>query len=72
MKPVKSYQSIAKNLATLDAYRASQVAEERAAYLGFVKLGTCFLAYEVGEEVRFAPSRFVGYENNALTKHLQS
>jgi hypothetical protein len=35
-----------------------------------IKRGTCFVAYKVGEELRFAPSRFLGYESNKLFKHL--
>jgi len=35
-----------------------------------IKQGTCFVAYEVDNEVRFAPSRYLGYKGNEPYKYL--
>ena len=43
--------------------------EERLEASKLIKRGTCFIAYKIDSELRFAPSRFLGYENNTLSKH---
>ena len=35
-----------------------------------IKKGICFIAYQVENEIRFAPSRFIGYKNNTPQKHV--
>lgn len=37
-----------------------------------IKNGICFVAYDQGGQLRFAPSRFVGYQKNKLDKHKKS
>lgn len=46
--------------------------EEQIKIAKFIKRGTCFIAYQIEEEIRFAPSKFLGYVNNSLEKHIPS
>ena len=34
-----------------------------------VRAGSCFVAYQIGGELRFSPSRYTGYLNNTKIKH---
>jgi len=34
-----------------------------------IKKGTCFIVYNSENINRFAPSRFIGYKNNSISKH---
>ncbi len=40
--------------------------------INLVKRGTCFIAYEIEKELRFAPSRFIGYKSNKIDRHLNA
>ncbi len=43
--------------------------EERLDASDLIKRGTCFVAYQVQGELRFAPSRFLEYIDNKLNKY---
>jgi 5-methylcytosine-specific restriction protein A len=58
-----------RNLATFEKYMRSKRSQEKEFYLSLVRRGRCFVFYKVGEEARFAPSRFIGYEDNSLDRH---
>ncbi|WP_205836362.1 HNH endonuclease [Iodobacter violaceini] len=36
-----------------------------------IRKGSCFIAYKIGEELRFAPSRYIGYSKNTMQLHKQ-
>lgn len=40
--------------------------------LSLIKRGTCFIAVKRGTRYRFYPSRFTGYANNTMDKHLSN
>ena len=41
--------------------------------IDLIKRGTCFVAVKQGDnEYLFYPSRFIGYENNTMNKHMNN
>jgi 5-methylcytosine-specific restriction protein A len=58
-----------QNIDTVEGYLAEGDDTERLEVSKLIKRGTCFVAYKIGNELRFAPSRFLGYESNKLFKH---
>jgi predicted restriction endonuclease len=60
------------NLATLETYLIEGNEYEIQEATSLIKRGTCFVAYQINKELRFAPSRFIGYEDNTLDIHLKS
>jgi hypothetical protein len=72
MKFVESYGDIKCNLETIDRYLDHKTDPEYTYALDRIKLGTCFIALETGSVYRFYPSRFVGYKNNTMEKHLNN
>ena len=69
MKTVDTLEQLDTNLKKLEYYLQSGSAEEQQEARRFIERGTCFLAYNDGEKVRFAPSRFIGYQSNTFDKH---
>ncbi len=69
MKFIKNLKDLSVNLETLENYLNSPVEKEKEYALNRVKLGTCFVVYEIKEEKHFAPSRFIGYKDNTMGKH---
>ncbi len=65
---VDSWIEIKQNILTLENYRKSQ-GKEHNYYLERIKRGTCFIAYEYEGTIHFAPSRFIGYQENSISKH---
>jgi hypothetical protein len=69
MELVKSREQLIQNIKTLDNYLSKGTDMEKAWSKKRVKLGICFVVYQVANELRFAPSRFIGYIENTLEKH---
>ena len=63
---VSSESQVIKNLNTLENYLGNSAFHDFA--VERIRLGTTFLMYNVGNEVHFAPSRFVGYVNCSKEK----
>ncbi|MFD2786209.1 hypothetical protein [Hymenobacter rubripertinctus] len=53
----------------MEHYLQAGSADEQQEARRFIERGTCFLAYNDGKTMRFAPSRFIGYQNNTFDKH---
>jgi len=72
MRLINTKNQLIKNIDTLEGYltEGDDYAANEAKSL--VKRGTCFVAYKIDGELRFAPSRFIGYIDNKLDKHLAS
>lgn len=64
----KDYQLIA-NIETVENYLVDGNEFEKTEIRDLIRKGKCFVAYKVKNEIRFAPSRFLGYLNNNLKKH---
>lgn len=69
MKLINNKNQLIKNIDTLEGYLTEGNDYSSNEAKGLVKRGTCFVAYKVENEIRFAPSRFIGYKNNKLEKH---
>jgi len=72
MRLIKTLDHLLTNIETVENYLASSDLEEQTLIQGYIKRGTCFIAYNIGKELRFVPSKFLGYTNNSLTKHIPS
>jgi len=72
MTPVTDLAQINENLRTLEHYLLHGTSGEQAEARQFIQRGTCLLAYHDGTRLRFAPSRFIGYQSNTLEKHSSS
>jgi len=72
MKIITSYDDLYKNVLRLEAYRAAPSGAQYFAYQALVKRGTCFVPYLAENTICFAPSRFVGYENNDIDSHVSN
>ena len=67
---VQNLNEIKQNMATLDGYLNKGIVESRDFALGLIKRGTCFIAVKTEDGYRFYPSRFIGYYDNSMTKHI--
>ena len=69
MKLISNYQELIKNTEKVENYLTKDSVDEQAKMEDLIKKGICFIAYTINTEIRFAPSRFIGYVNNNLEKH---
>lgn len=67
MELIKSLAALENNIATLESYRNNTL--NTGEYLKLIKRGRCFFPYILKGKVHFAPSRFIGYTKNSLSKH---
>lgn len=72
MELVKSLEEIRHNIAVLDAYLDKKTGPEYSYALGLVKRGICFVADNSSGKYRFYPSRFIGYVDNTMDKHMSN
>jgi len=72
MKLIDDIKQLEQNLETVEFYISEGTDFETDKTNGLIQAGACFVAYEIDNELRFAPSRFVGYKNNSLVQHLKS
>jgi len=70
MKLITDKEQLLSNIETVENYVAEGTDFEKTAIRKLIANGRCLVAYKVGKEVRFASSRFLGYVNNTLRKHL--
>jgi len=68
--PVDNINDIKANIDILENYLVSSDPEKRASAQNLIRRGTCFLSYKVNGEIRFAPSRYLGYLDNRPMKYL--
>lgn len=67
---VETVEDIKENINTLEKYlNPFGYKDKRQFALDLIKRGTCFIAYKTGSDIKFIPSRFVGYANNDMRKH---
>lgn len=69
MKEIKNKEQLIKNLQKIEQYLQSDSEEFYKTMAEYIGRGKVFVAYRVGGQYHFAPSRFVGYMNNTLLKH---
>lgn len=66
---IQTHKHLEQNILNVEKYIAIGTEEEKSEIRELIKRGICFVAYNVGNETRFAPSRFLGYVYNELYKH---
>lgn len=69
---ITTLSQLEQNIENVENYLAVGNAEEKSEMQKLIKAGTCFVAYIVDKEIRFAPSRFLGYVNNEIYRHIRS
>lgn len=69
MKVINSKVDLLENLETIENYLTSTNELEFKEIKDLIRLGSCLLCYKINDEIRFAPSRFIGYKSNNLEKH---
>lgn len=69
METITTLPQLTANLKKLEQYLHTGSSKEQEEARQFIQRGTCFLAYHDGPQMRFAPSRFIGYTNNSFDKH---
>ncbi len=72
MKLINTTSQLIRNIDTLEGYLTEGNDYSSNEAKALIKRGTCFVAYKVDNEIRFAPSRFIGYINNKLDRHSAS
>lgn len=72
MHLVENKNQIIQNLETLENYLSEEDKFQMKEAIRLIKRGTCFIAYQTDNELRFSPSRFVGYFENNIEKHQRS
>lgn len=70
---VKSLEEIKDNISTMDKYLDKKIDSEYTFALKLVKKGVCFIVTKSDDNgYKFYPSRFIGYANNDMNKHLNN
>lgn len=69
---ISTLKQLEQNINNVEKYLAVGTDEEKIKTYNLIKRGICFIAYSFEDEVRFAPSRFLGYVYNELNKHASS
>ena len=69
MRTIQTLVELEENLDTLDTYIQAKREPEYSFALDLVKQGICFVSRKVNGQLRFYPSRFVGYAGNTKNRH---
>lgn len=72
MALITTLKQLEQNIENVEKYLAVGTDEEKIQMSNLIKRGTCFVAYSIADEIRFAPSRFLGYVYNELHKHIHA
>ncbi|WP_339456405.1 HNH endonuclease [Pseudomonas sp. EA_65y_Pfl1_P120] len=71
MTVVTSIIEIEENLQLFEDYLCEGTDEEQLFCSELIRKGSCFIAYEIESELRFCPSRYIGYSKNTVRSHIQ-
>lgn len=69
MKLIQDSTQLKQNIEKIENYLSNGTEQQKTETIKLIKRGTCFIAYSTGKELRFAPSRFLGYVDNTISKH---
>lgn len=72
MELIEKIEDIEENIQTIDNYLSNKTDGEYSFALDLIKRGTCFVVKKEGDTYKFYPSRFIGYKNNTMDKHMNS
>lgn len=70
MKIIDNSDQVFENTLRFDDYRISDVPEEQKFYRSMVRRGRVFVIIPMKGRTVVCPSRFAGYQNNTMMKHL--
>jgi len=69
METISNVAQLKANIEVFENYLVDGNDDEQKQVRSLIRRGRCFVSYKVNDEIRFAPSRFLGYINNSLEKH---
>lgn len=69
MAVVTSIKEIEENLKLFEEYLCEGTDEEQMFCSELIRRGACFIAYKFENELRFSPSRYIGYAKNTMQSH---
>lgn len=69
MELVETIEGIRENIAYFEEHLTSGSDYEKEFVMDRLSQGKNYIAYHIGKEVHFVPSRFVGYKRNTVRKH---
>jgi hypothetical protein len=72
MQLVSDKNQIIDNIILLEKYLKSNDINEKEFAENLIRRGRTIIIYKVDNENHFAPSRFVGYANNEMSKHISN
>ena len=67
---IENLSELLDNLSQVDLYLNDDTDENRQQMCNLIAKGRILVAYNSGDRLHFAPSRFIGYLNNNLLTHL--
>jgi hypothetical protein len=72
MKTIINIGELKANIALLEKYLDSKTDPEYSFAINLVKNGICFVVVQNNAGYKFFPSRFIGYANNSMNKHINN
>jgi predicted HNH restriction endonuclease len=69
-KLIEERSELLENIRLIEQYLCEGNDTERDFAISLIKKGRCFVAYKVDNKIRFSTSRFIGYLNNNIERHL--
>ena len=72
MKLISSQSDLTRNIERFAKYLEEAEGPDADFARGLLRKGVCFVAMSIGSKEVFAPSRFIGYENNSREVHLKN
>ena len=69
MSVIRNTSDLKENIELFEKYLCEGSEEEQIFCQELIKKGLCFVAYKIGKELSFAPSRYIGYQANTLEDH---
>lgn len=70
MKLIQNKSELIKNIETIEDYLNGSLEDVRNEMAQYISRGRVLIAYRIDGEFHFAPSRFIGYAQNSIKKHL--
>jgi hypothetical protein len=66
---IRNVKQLEQNISNFEKCLSRGNAEDKKEALDLIKRGICLFAYRIGDEIHFAPSRFLGYVYNNVRMH---
>ena len=72
MDLIANKHDLLENISKIDEYLNKKVDPEYSFAIDLIKRGICFVALEISNNIRFYPSRFLGYKGNTMDSHVSN